>query len=526
VTRQQRQAVRRSETTAGTALLCFLAACPPVFAQCPDGTPPPCGRPNVAAAPTANSVALMLFTNVSGDSGSAYLSDGLASEIATSLARVPRLDVTSPGAVRAAQRATAGDPRALGRRLNVRYVVEGDYQRGGERIRVSVRLVTVASGTQRWAESYTRPAADLLTVQEDIARNVATAIAGQLLPQERTVLAARPTRSPEAYDRFLRGNFFLARRTPAGVMRAIEEYGAAARLDPAFAQASARVALGYALFLDWGWSFPGLAADTLLARGLRAADLALHLDSASSDGWMARGYLLAFLHPRTLDGVLEALQRATALDPRNAEAWHQYGSWLTGVGRFDEALAAMERARAIEPGRAVTWLQQGQVYEIMRRDGPALQHYDSAISADPEWYGAYFFRTWVHLRAGNLAAARADAEATMRYSPATEEYYGLGALAAVAAHGGDSASARAYMARAVAPYATGRPGPIVAQALATGLTAAGLFTVAIEVLERSQPQGALLWWNGLYPALDPLWRIPRFRRLMDEARPPGAVPIR
>jgi serine/threonine-protein kinase len=471
-----------------------------------------------------NTVAVMLFDNVTRDTMYSYLADGLAAEIATTLGRVPRLEVRSPGAVRSAQRGIDPDPLEVGRRLNVRNVVEGDFQRGGDRIRVSVRLVSLPSGTQRWSESYTRPAADLLAVQEEIARAVVIAIAGQLLPQDRSVLAARPTQNPDAYDHFLRGNFHLARRTPAGVARAIDEYSAALRLDPSFAQASARVGLGYALFLDWGWAFPGgLPADSQLTRGLRAADQALRLDSASGDGWMARGYLLGYRHPRTLEGVLESLERATVLEPRNAEAWHQYGSWLTAVGRFEESMEAMRQAHALEPARAVTWLQRAQVLEIQRRDAEAGRAYDSAVAADPEFYAAYFQRTWIRLRAGDLTGARSDAEAALRFSPPSEQYYGLAPLAAVAAYAGDTVTARQLMTRAAAPFLGRRPGPLVVQVLAFGFVATGDRVAALEWIERAEPRGALLWWNLLYPALDPLRGDPQFQRLVAASRPPGAA---
>jgi serine/threonine-protein kinase len=472
-----------------------------------------------APAPGANSVGVMLFNNLTRDTAYAYLSDGLASEIATSLARVPRLEVRSPGAVRSAQRGVEPDPRAIGRRLNVRYVVEGEFQRGGDRIRISVRLVAVPSGTQRWSEAYTRPVTDLLAVQEEIARAVATAIAGQLLPQERTVLAVRPTRNPEAYDHFLRGNFQLARRSPSGVARAIEEYAAAVRLDPSFAQADARVALGYALYLDWGWEFPGVPRDSQLALGVRAADRALAVDSSSSDGWMARGYMLSFRYPRTLDGVLEALERATTLDPRNPEAWHQYSSWLAAVGRLDESIATSRRALALEPGRAVTFLNLGGDYEPLRRDAEARQAYDSAITADPEFYAAYAFRTFVRLRAGDVAGARSDADAALRFSPPSEQYYGLAPLAAVAAQAGDTVEARRLMDRAVAPFANRTPGPLVGQMIGLGLVAAGQLRQAVDLLERTEPRGGVLWFSLQLPAFDPLRSDPRFQRLVEESRP-------
>ena len=508
------------------ALALLLCAAPLVraVAQCPDGTPPPCTRSPAAPAAAANSVAVMLFNNVTGDSAYAYLSDGLASEIATTLARVPRLEVRSPGAVRSAQRGGDADPRSIGRKLNVQYVVEGDYQRGGERIRVSVRLVAVPSGTQRWSQSYTRPALDLLAVQEEIASAVATAIAGQLLPQERSVLAVRPTHNAEAYDHFLRGNYQLAKRTPGGVRRAIDEYSAAVRLDPSFAQASARVALGYALFLDWGWDFPGVNPDSQLARGERAADRALGLDAASSDGWMAKGYLSSFRNPRTLEGVLEALDRSTTLDPRNAEAWHQYASWLAAFRRLDDAVAATQRALALEPARPVTHLQLAQILELARRDAEARHSYDSAIAADPDFYAAYYQRTWTRLRAGDVAGARADADAALRFSPAGEEYYGLAAQAAVAAYTGDSAAARSLMARALAPLA-GRPrGPVMAATVVSGLVSVGELEEAVAWLEGAAPRGGLLWINLQLPVFDPLQNHPGFRRIMEESRPPGARP--
>jgi TolB-like protein len=472
-------------------------------------------------APTANSVGVMLFNNVTGDTAYAYLGVGLATEIATSLARIPRLEVRSPGAVRSAMRGIEPDPRTVGRRLNVRYVVEGDFQRGGDRIRISVRLVALPSGTQRWSEAYTRPAADLLTVQEEIASAVAAAIAGQLLPQERGVLASRLTGDPEAYDHYLRGNAQLAKRTPAGVARAIEEYAAAVQRDPTFVRPHARIALGYALSLIWGWEMPGVPSDSQLALGFRAADRALALDSSSSDGWMARGYLLAERHPRTLDGVLPALERATTLDPRNPEAWHQYGTWLTFAGRFDDAIVAFRRALVLEPARAVTWQLLGNfVYPARRQVPEALEMLDSAIASDPEFSTAYAYRTFARLQAGDLAGARLDAEVAARLSPAREMYYGYAPQAAVAATAGDTAQALRLLDRAAALFAERTPGFLAGQVVATAMLAAGQRDRAIAFLERATPRGAVFYRILLRSEFDPIRDDPRFQRLMADSRPP------
>ena len=412
--------------------------------------------PRTAAAPVGDdhSVGVMLFDNITRDTGDAYLADGLASEIATTMARVPRLEVRSPGAVRSAQRGGEADPAEVGRRLHVRNVVEGGFQRGGTRIRIDVRLVSVPSGTVRWNDSWTRPTADLLAVQEEIAQAVTKAIAGQLLPAEQRVLALRPTDSPVAYDHFLRGNFQLAHRTPDGVARAIEEYEAAVKADPSFARADARIAEAHALFAEWGWSSPGISADSQIALGFTAANRALKLDSTLADGWMARGLLLYMRYPRTLNGAVEALRRATVLDSTNAEAWHQYGSQVMILGQYERSIELEKRALALEPGRAITWENLGDAYELLHRPAESMAAHDSALAADPQFVLSYAMRCWNLLRQGDRAGARANAEAALRSSSPTERYYALAPRAAVAAADGDSALGRALMAEAVAPFAS------------------------------------------------------------------------
>src|SRR5204863_7581231 len=125
----------------------------------------------------------------------------------------------------------------------------------------------------------------------------------------------------------------------------------------------ARVAVGYGLFLDWGWEYPGLSTAAVLSRGFDAADRALQQDSASADAWMARGFLLSFRNPRTFAGVREALLRALALDPRNAEAHHQYGMALLWLGRDSAAADMYRRALQLEPERAIKLFNLERVEE-------------------------------------------------------------------------------------------------------------------------------------------------------------------
>ncbi len=332
-------------------VLGLLASVPPAAAQCPDGTPPPCAArsPRLPAPPAPNSVAVMYLDNESRDTSDAYLADGLTEEITTKLGQIGRLAVTSNTTMRRYRSGAEVEPAALGRILRVAQLVSGSVRRAGHRIRVNVELLRARDGVQLWADAYDQTDADLLGIEETIARSVATAIAGRLLPGEQATLAARPTHNPEAYDHLLRGNFSIAQRTPAAGRRALAEYQAAAALDPTFALAYGRIGLAYALFIDWGWPYPGLTEDSLLVLGSAAADRALQLDSQSTDGWMARAYMDVYLHPTTFEGSLPAFERAIALDSRNAEAHHQYASILMSMGRDSAAAEEYRRALTLDP---------------------------------------------------------------------------------------------------------------------------------------------------------------------------------
>lgn len=494
-------------------------------AQCPDGSPPPCpatARRISGPAPSATSLAVLYFDNLSPDTADAYLADGLTEELTSRLGDVGRLRVTSRYAVRRYRSGAVPDLTTAGRALGVRYLVEGSVRHAGDRVRVSTRLIDARTGFRVWGADYDRATRDLLTLQEDLAREVAIQIAGRLLPTERAALATRRTENPDAYDHFLRGNYFLAHRTQPTMMRAIDEYEAAARLDPGFTAALARVAYAYAVYVDWGWPSPGLPAESLLARGFAAADRVLAADSSAADAWMARGYLLAQRNPRTLDGVRDAFERAIALQPDNAEAWHQYG-WILLLERDRPgADTAFRRALAIEPERAITWIQIAWVSTMDGRVGAAAEQVDSALALDPSSDVAYALRAIVHLRKGDVARARDDAQAALRMA-GEDRFWGEAPLAMVESRVGDSVAARARsVALAASLLTTARPVDIEAGWLVgSALVAVGENTRALELVEHVRPRGAHLWFDLGIAELDPIRSEPRFQAILAESRWPG-----
>ena len=474
-------------------------------------------RPATAALRT---VAVLYFDYLSRDTADAYLADGLTEEITSRLGDVGRLQVKSRSAVRRFRGATLTDLAAIGRALGVGYLVEGSVQPAGDRVRASIRLIDAKTGFQVWGSQYDRARQDLLLLQEDIAREVAIQIAGRLLPADRAALEARATRQPQAYDHFLRGNYYLTQRKSRTVARAIEEYETAARLDPQFNGAVARAAYSYALYVEWGWPFPGVPADTLLARGIAAADRVLARDSTVTDAWMARSLLLEQL-PQMLAGEREAAQRATTLDAENAEAWHQYG-WTLLLERDEPAaVAAFHRALAIDPQRAITVLHIAAVDLYARRYDKAVPWMDSTLAIDPAFAFGYAFRALVRLHLGNVPGALTDAQMATRIG-GEDRLYGEAALVVVQARLGDTVAARAG-AEALAATALRTPGVAIEVGwfTASALVAVGDYDRALDVLERVRPRGRHLWCDLQWIGLDPLRTNPRFQRIMATSLPPG-----
>jgi TolB-like protein/Tfp pilus assembly protein PilF len=498
--------------TVGRGVWCLtleLSVCPTVrlsALQCPDGSAPPCraAPARTTAAPPPNSVAVLYFDNLSPDTTDAYLADGLTEELIAQLGKIERVVVKSRTAMQRYRRTAPHDPADVARRLGVAHLVSGSVRRSGARLRVTVELVRAATGTRMWGDQYDRSDADLLAVQEGIAIAVATAIAGRLLPEERARLARRPTGDATAYDRLLRGDFFLAQRTAAATRRAMAEYEAAVAFDSTFARAWARIAYAASLSLEWDWDWPGAPRDSVLARAFAAEARARRLDPESSDAWLARAVLLQRDFSQRAAARL-AYERAVTLDPRNDEAWHQFGSLLEDLGADSAARSALQRAIALEPSRATTLVALAWVESLARRDSAALRWADSALIVDPGYVHGHEHRAQIRAHMGRYAEARADAEFAARSGsrPAARAM-----LAIVAAAAGDTAAALQYVMDLDPLGAADQHRWITMALIVTGQRAR-----ALEVLEQTSSRRGVADLRSR--EFDPLRGEPRFQRLVE-----------
>ena len=494
-----------------------------VVAQCPDGSPPPCGAAPVRIIPPANSIAVLYFDNLSRDTADLYLADGLTEELIDRLGRIERLAVKSRTTVQRFRRRTLEDPAALGRSLAVTHLVSGSVRRSGGRLRVTAELTRAATGVRVWGETYERPADDLLGVEAEIAQAIAAGVGGRLAPADRRSLVASPTTSAKAYDHFLRGNFLLAQRIQTAFAGALREYDAALRLDPGFSRAAARLAYAYALAQTWGFQVAGLPEDSTVSRGLRIVADVIRRDPENSDAWMARGYLLKFHNPHTYAGSKDALHRAVVLDARNAEAWHQYGAVLYDLGEDSASAAAFRRALAIEPDRAITLTEASFLPAIAGRWEEALQLLDSAVAVAPASGNARANRAETRLLSGDTAGARRDADVAGQL--VSDDLWPKVFAARLAAGSRDTVAMRTHRSWLVTWTDTMhvRGGALAAGYVVTELVPAllahGERERALRLLESLQPRGPVLGFALRWPTCDPLRSDPRFQRLVEESRP-------
>lgn len=485
------------------------------------------------------SLAVLPFRDASAAGDQEYLSDGLAEELLTALAQVPDLRVASR--ISSFQFRESGiDIREVGRRLGVQAVLEGSVRRQGERVRISAQLTDAATGFQVWAQTYERHGGDLFLLQEEIAGEILAAL--QLAHEPGEPLVRRGTNDLAAYDAFLRGNFHLARRTPASLQRALEEYRRASALDSTYIPALLRQAYAYAIILDWGWPFPGRTEAELLREAEALVERGSAMDPASAEAGLVRAYLRVVRDPRRMEGAAEAFERALELDPADAEGHHQYGQTLMALGRFDEARRAYHRALELEPERSMTLVPLAAIAAAEGRLDEALRWSDSIGAVDPANTYALASRTFLQLARGDIEDALVASELAQRLDQGHRVPV-LSARAAALAASGESGAARSILGDAlVAAHESVGGGrsegstvpevadggdvvalpalsPTAAHFLALALVAMGEPARAVELLERANPRGAWLWFYLQHPVLDEIREDPRFRRVIEEADP-------
>jgi TolB-like protein/Tfp pilus assembly protein PilF len=283
------------------------------------------------------SIGVLPFTNVSGDQEQEYFADGITADIITELARNRGLFVIARNSS-FTFKGTAIDIAEVGRKLGVRYVVEGSVRKVGKRVRITAQLIEAATGSHVWAERYDRDLEDIFAVQDEVTRSIVAAVPGHLESDIVKASRRKPTESLGAYDHYLRG-MEIVNRWSDDIPEAMAEFESAVKFDPNFARAHAL--LGQTYLRKW-WQ---TQAPHLLQLANKETELAVRLDGGDSTCLGVRGVYL--INNKDFDAALDNFQRALQLTPDDADLNERMAYYLVCTGRANQAIErALKTIRA------------------------------------------------------------------------------------------------------------------------------------------------------------------------------------
>jgi TolB-like protein len=308
---------------------------PPVTAGAGLATSP---APAVSDRP---SLAVLPLSNLSGDPGQDYFSDGITGDIIAELSRFRSLFVVARHSS-FSYKDKSPEIKRVGRELGVRYVAEGSVRRIGSRVRVTIQLLDAASGYNLWTERYDRDLEDILTLQDEIVRAIVAALPGRLEDAGREIARRKRTSSITAYDLVLLGNERWRQLTVKDMAQAREYFRSAVALDPQYASAHANIA--WTIVCDEFLESPATAT---LDEALREIETALDIDNG--DAW-SHGVFAQLLFLLKEDAKAEIhFSRALALNPNDADVAAVFANILVYWGRWHEALIWIGTAKRLNP---------------------------------------------------------------------------------------------------------------------------------------------------------------------------------
>jgi adenylate cyclase len=304
---------------------------------------PPSAPPAALPLPDKPSVAVLPFTNMSGDPEQEFFADGIAEDVITALSRYPSLFVIARNSC-FTYKGRVVDVKQIGRELGVRYVLEGGLRKAGNRIRVTAQLVEAETGKHVWAERYDRELADIFAVQDEIAEAVTVSVAPAIAHAERQRAVRKPPHNLDAWAAYQRGLWHLSHVTAGENALAEKFFRQSIELDPAFA--GGHTGLAYAL-ANAGNTFQQMDFNEAMGAAEASARRAVALDATDAE---AHAVLSATLGGRgDIAGALLEAEHARSLSPNLASAHGALSMLLIYSGRAREGIAAHQTCARLDP---------------------------------------------------------------------------------------------------------------------------------------------------------------------------------
>jgi serine/threonine protein kinase len=314
------------------------------------------------------SIAVLPLTNLSGDASQDYFADGMTDELTTRLSHISSLRVISRTSAMHYKDTRKSVPE-VARDLNVDAILEGSVLRSGDKVRISTQLIEGRTDKHLWAESYERDLRDTLALQSDVARAVAREIKIQLTPQEDKKLTAAKPVNPEAYDSYLKGDYYWNKFTEEGMRKAVEYFQDSIQKQADYAPAYAGLANAYHELAYY------VAPNEVMPKAKAAAKRALDFDSTDAEAHAALGWI-KWRYDWDWPGAEQEFLRALEFNPRSSGAHGQYALYLSSVGRFTESLQELRRTKELDPVPSLIGMTNfGDVYVLAGRYDDAVEQY-------------------------------------------------------------------------------------------------------------------------------------------------------
>jgi len=393
----------------------------------------------VPAAAPEKSVAVLPFENRSGEHAQDFYADGLTDELTTALARISALKVIARASA-ARYKGSEKRPSDIGRELGVATLVTGSLLRAGGRVRYTAALIAADTERNLWAESYERSERDVLTLQSEVARAIAKAIAVQLSPAESARLTGTRTVDPRAFDEYLMGRALWNQRTEQGVRAGLEHFERSTRIAPDFALGYAGIADSHIILGVYGYDPPR----TVFPKARDAALQALRLDPGAGEPHASLGDILLH-YDWDWDASEREHEKAIALSPAFATAY-LWGSEAQFIkGDWAGALARLERAQALDPLSMTIRTTLAKTLGSVGRREQAIAELHAAIALDPTYPRARVELALQLLGQGHTDEALSAAQKAAELAP--DNLPALAALGLCLGRSGHAEEARALLKR-------------------------------------------------------------------------------
>jgi TolB-like protein len=484
----------------------------------------------VAAGTTAvvsdNSIAVLPFVNMSGDPDNEYFSDGVSEEILNVLAGTPELQVAARTSSFSFKGKSMEVPE-IAAALKVRMVLEGSVRRQGDKVRITAQLIDAKTGYHLWSETYDRKLEDIFAIQDEIARAIGDELKVKIASSKSPGQDSAGTRNLEAYDLYLRGMALWHTRDGEKLWQAVDLFNQAIAADPTFAQAYGGLGLAYAVLPDYSNRISYESAYRLVTD---AAGMALGLDPNLPEPYAALSAPASWERRRKT--AITLYRRAITIRPSFATAYQWLGTDTMAGGDLQAGLEALDRASELDPRSLVVAHNRSFILLTLGRVADARTNCERVLAFAPDYVDCQRLVALAELLRGDPDAARPFLHAIAQRGDGSALPLVDAVVSALEGRGDRQAAAQrlaAFTGRSAFDPASGNVFTTMeTPALLVMLGAPGL---ALDYLERSadEPESTtnLPEWSMMLPALDPIRCTPRFKMLIErlKTRDPRAAAV-